>query len=111
MEGIASECLTVTSFSRNRHPGRCHWRYYVAERGETKKIPDKILGSTSRARGGLGNATEHSARCEITFQKRVGWQSAFFIAVEMKLKTENLKRVKWRNFRDSARETRPGARK
>lgn len=92
-----SECLTVTSFSRNRHPGRLSLlrRYYVVKRGEAKKIPDKILGSTSRARGGLGNATEHSARCEITFQKRVGWQSAFFIAVEMKLKTENLKRVKW----------------
>lgn len=104
-----SECLTVTSFSRNRHPDRCHWRYYITKGGEAKKIPDKILGSTSRARGDLGNATEHSARCEITFQKRVGWQSAFFIAVEMKLKTENLKRVKWRNFRNSAKEIRAAA--
>jgi len=74
--------------------------------GEAKKIPDKILGSTSRARGGLGNATEHSARCEITFQKRVGWQSAFFIAAEMKLKTASLKRVKWQIAKFLLRRTR-----
>jgi len=90
----------VTSFSLNRHPGVVTRRYYVAKGGEVKKIPDKILGSTSRARGGLGNATEDSARCEITFQKRVGWQSAFFIAAEMKLKTESLKRVKWQNYKN-----------
>lgn len=100
------ECLTVTSFSRNRHPGRCHWCYYVLRRVERqKRFPIKSW-DLPRARGGLDNATEHSARCEITFQKRVGWQSAFFIAVEMKLKTENLKRVKWRDFRVGARETR-----
>lgn len=48
--GIVSECLTVTSFSRNRHPDRCHWCYYDAKGGEAKKIPDKILGSTARSR-------------------------------------------------------------
>lgn len=96
-----SGCLIVPHFHLIVIPAlsaalrRCYGRERERERAEGKEERKRDRGrgreaerfpikswDLPHARGGLGNATEHSARCEITFQKRVGWQSAFFIRPE-----------------------------